>query len=132
MLVLAEVNLPTDVPYWVNRDDFFKHFDQDDFQNREVRDVRTAYLRDWFLTAADGSVKFLIPIVSALGNRTDLVGTRHRLAVILPFLEEIPFAFATGRLKADAQRTLDAIPKRRIDMSVQFWIPDFPIQETLP
>ena len=131
MLVLAEVSLPTDVPYWVNRNDFFDHFDQFDFHNREVTNVRAVYLRDWFLTDANGSVKFLIPIVSASGNRTDLIGTRHRLAVILPYLEELPFAFATGHLQADAQRILDAIPKRPLDMSEPFWIPDFPVQETL-
>jgi len=132
MLVLAEVNLPTDLPNWVNREDFFQYFDQDDFHNREVRDVRAAYLKDWFHTSEDGSIKFLIPIVSALGNRTDLVGTRHRLAVILPYLEEIPFAFATGHIQADALRTLESIPKRPIDISVPFWIPDLPIRDTLP
>jgi hypothetical protein len=132
MEVFAEVNLPTDIPHWVTREDFYRYFDQADFVNREVQDVQAAYLKDWFHTTEDGTIKFLIPIVCTLGARTDLIGSRHRLAVLLPLLHELPIAFATRHLQADARRFLETIPKRPLNLAEPFWIPDLPIRDTLP
>ena len=133
MHVFAEVGTPTDLPYWIARSDFYKYFDQDDFNaNREVRDVASAYLKAWFHVEDNGDHKFYIPIVGATDNKTDLIGTRHRLAVILLHVDPLPIAIATGHLTPQAQKLLAAIPKRPLDPKVSFWIPDFPIRDALP
>ena len=132
MQVFAEVNLPTDKPHWIAREDFLTYFDQEDFLNRNVRDVQAAYLRDWFHTTSDGRIMFYIPVVGALNGKTDLIGSRHRLAVLLPHLELLPIAIATLQFQPDALRFLETIPKRLLDPSKQFWIPDLPIREILP
>lgn len=133
MHVFAEVGTPTDLPCWITRADFYRFFDQNDFnENREVRDVIPAYLDAWFYIDETGNRKFYIPIVGAIGEKTDLIGTRHRLAVILPHLDQLPIAIATGHLTPLAHRLLAAIPKRPLDPTVAFWIPDFPIRSTLP
>jgi hypothetical protein len=132
MQVFAQVNKKTDVPFWVKRSDFDRHFDQDDFLNREVRDVQDAYLNDWFNFFENGVIRFYIPVVGLVSGKTDLISSRHRLAVLLPHLEELPFAFATAHLNSDDRIFLASIPKRPLDLSATFWIPDFPIRESLP
>jgi hypothetical protein len=133
MYVFAEVGISSDLPYWITRDDFFKYFDQEDFNaNREAASVAPAYLKAWFHEMNNGDRKFYIPIAGAVGRRTDLIGTRHRLAVILPHVDPLPIAFATGHLTTMAQRTIAAIPKRPLDPEIAFWIPDFPIRDNLP
>lgn len=132
MLVYAEVNLSTDIPYWFMRETFYSHFDQNDFLDRDVKDVKVAYLKDWFHTIADGNHRFYIPVIGAINGRTDLIGSRHRLAVLLPYLDELPIAVATACLSPEERRFLEAIPKRVLDQSQPFWIPDLPICEKLP
>jgi hypothetical protein len=132
MEVFAQVELSSDVPFWVKKSDFYLHFDQNDFFNRDVCDVQDAYLKGWFNFYENGVVRFYIPVVSLQPGKTDLVGTRHRLAVLLPHLEELPFAFATAHLDSADEILLASIPKRPLDLSVAFWIPDFPIRDSLP
>lgn len=132
MKVFAALNHPADKPHWITRDTFYKYFDQEDFLNRDIKDIQPAYLKDWFHTSADGRILFYIPVVSAMNGKTDLIGSRHRLAVLLPYLEELPIAIATGQLQIDARRFLETIPKRPLDTAMSFWIPDFPICEKLP
>ncbi len=132
MLVYVIVNQPTDIPYWFTRDVFYDYFDYHDFMDRDIENVQAAYLREWFHTTADGKECFYIPVVSVAYGRTDLIGSRHRLAVLLPHLDELPIAIATAFLTPEAQRFLDAIPKRQLDQSQQFWIPDLPICDKLP
>lgn len=132
MKVLAAVNLSTDIPYWIRREDFQIYFDQNDFQNRNVTNIQQAYLKDWFYKDAAGADHFFIPVSGAIGNRTDLIGSRHRLAVLLPYLAELPIAIATAYLTPAARKYLDTIPKRPFDTSAFFWIPDLPIHELLP
>ena len=133
MQVFAQVNKQTDIPFWVKRDDFYRYFDQDDFLCRDVHDVQNAYLKDWFSFHENGVVRFYIPVVGLLkGGRTDLISTRHRLAVLLPHLEELPFVFATEHFDSDDKIFFASIPKQPLDRSMTFWIPDFPIRDLLP
>jgi hypothetical protein len=133
MQVFAAVNLITDEPHWIKREDFYRYFDQKDFLDREVQEVQPAYLNDWFHTSKDGKVEFYIPVVGVSDGKTDLIGTRHRLAVLLLYLDLIPIAFAMGfLLQEDARRFLATIPKRPLDLSEPLWIPDLPIKEKLP
>jgi hypothetical protein len=132
MQVYAIVNCATDEPRWVSCKDFVNYFDQADLHNRDVLSVQSAYLEDWFHEADDGRRFFFIPVAGILHGRTDLIGTRHRLAVLLPHLTELPIAFAKGHLEAHSIEILDAIPSRRLDTSQPFWIPDLPICKTLP
>lgn len=132
MLVLALTNLTTDIPHWVARSVFLSHFDQADFHNREVQDVQQAYRSDWFHRLDDGSLGFYIPVASAIDRRTDLIGTRHRLAVLLPHMEELPIAFAIGHLSSVANEFLSSIPKRPLAVSDPFWIPDLPVLDAQP
>lgn len=131
-MVYAEVNQHTDVPYWFTCETFYKYFDQDDFMDRDIKEVRAAYLKDWFHVTSEGNYRFYIPVVSVVNGRTDLIGSRHRLAVLLPYLDELPIAVATAFLTPEAQRVLDAIPKRSLDQTQPFWIPDLPIYDKLP
>lgn len=132
MQVFAAINCQTDEPYWISRSTFYESFDQDDFRNRQVLDVTSAYLQDWFYRAGDGRLMFYIPVVGALGRRTDLISSRHRLAVLLPYLKELPFALAMGHLQGEARNFLESLPKRPLDTSVSFWLPDLPIRDKLP
>jgi hypothetical protein len=132
MNVWADFDDRLDTPYWVRRDDFCSYFNQADFLDRDVIEVKEAYLVAWFSHDADGKLRFKIPVVSAIGRQTDLVGTRHRLAVILPHLAELPFAFARTVTSAEGRQCLARIPKRTLDAHEPFWIPDFPVVKTLP
>ncbi|HNQ85695.1 MAG TPA: hypothetical protein PLY14_07020 [Deltaproteobacteria bacterium] len=132
MQVYAIVNQPTDIPYWFTRDVFYDYFDQHDFMDRDIENVQFAYLREWFHTTEDGKQWFYIPVVSVAYGRTDLIGSRHRLAVLLPHLDELPIATATAFLTPEARQVLDSIPKRELDQRQPFWIPDLPIFEKLP
>jgi hypothetical protein len=132
MQVYAKTNGDTDIPYWFTREIFYMHFDQADFLDRDVQEVQAAYLNDWFHTTDEGICRFNIPVVSAVDGKTDLVGSRHRLAVLLPHLEELPIAVATAHLSLEAERFLDRIPKRALDRTIPFWIPDLPVYDELP
>lgn len=132
MHVFPAIDRTSDQPFWVSRKVFYDRFDQADFSNRVVKDVTQAYLKEWFYTGDDGRLMFYIPIVSAISRRTDLIGSRHRLAVLLPHLEEIPFAFTLEHLSTAPLDFLNAIPKRPLDVSDSIWLPDLPIRERLP
>lgn len=132
MQAFAAINAAGDQPFWVARSVFLEQFDQADFLNRDVKVVTAAYLEDWFYIQANDQRMFYIPVVGALGRRTDLIGSRHRLAVLLPHLEEIPFAFAFEHLAAESMEFLNSIPKRPLDLSQPMWLPDLPVRKQLP
>lgn len=94
--------------------------------------MQSAYLSDWFEVKDNGDVMFYIPVTGATGVKTDLIGTRHRLAVILPHLEVLPIAIATGHLTPEGRSLLQTIPKTPLSLSSPFWLPDFPICDSLP
>ncbi len=124
-----EVNLDTDIPYWVPRNIFYTHFDQDDFRCRESIAVRPAYLADWFYTPEGGPTRFFLPTVQLISGKTQFINGRHRTAVLLPFLEKLPIAVACESGKAAAW-----VDKLGLDsFSLDCWIdlPDLPILSTL-
>jgi hypothetical protein len=128
MNVWALTELSTDVPYWVAREVFLSRFDQIDFRCRDVEEIAPAYRRDWFHNLANERLGFYVPTVSAIANRTDLINGRHRLAVLLPHLHELPIAFAMQDIEPQSQecRFLQSIPKKPLAVSISFWLPDFP------
>jgi hypothetical protein len=85
----------------------------------------SAYLAEWFHTRSDGTVGFFVPIVGVVGGSTEMIGGRHRLAVLMPHLPEFPLA------AADKDRFFARIPKRRVDLNERFWIADLPIKDAL-
>jgi hypothetical protein len=132
MHVFPAINSVGDKPFWVSRIVFRDRFDQADFSNRDVKDVIQAYLDDWFYWSDDGDRMFYLPVVGAIGRRTDLIGSRHRLAVLLPHLEELPFAFAFAHLTEESLAFLESIPKRPLDVTHRMWLPDLPFRKKLP
>ena len=128
MLVHAITNSVTDIPYWICRRTFYDYFDQADFLSRDVESVEQYYRSDWFHQNDGGTLGLIIPVVSAINRRTDMIGTRHRLAVLLPHLAEIPVAFAMGYLMKESREFLNQIPKRSLDVDEPFWIPDLPVK----
>ena len=93
-----------------------------------MESVEQYYRSDWFHQNDRGTLGLIIPVVSAINRRTDMIGTRHRLAVLLPHLAEIPVAFAMGYLMKESREFLNQIPKRSLDVDEPFWIPDLPIK----
>jgi hypothetical protein len=132
MQVYAEMQLDTDIPYWFTRETFHNCFDQPDFLDRDIVEVEPAYLSAWFAATEEATPRFCIPVVSAVDGRTDFIGSRHRLAVLLPHLDELPIAVVTAHLAPESQRFLDRIPRRVLDRAQPFWIPDFPRCDKLP
>jgi hypothetical protein len=132
MMVYAVVNQSTDIPYWFARETFYEYSDQKDFLDRDIKEVQAAYLADWFDITSERLCRFYIPAVSAIYSKTDLMGSRHRLAVLLPYLYELPIVIATAFLSPGAQEFLNSVPKRLLDHSQPLCIPEFPICEKLP
>jgi hypothetical protein len=133
MRCLSHVSLETDVPYWVSKSSFLQHFDQDDFnRHRKIKSVINAYLEDWFFVDAAGTRFFKIPPVSVVSGRTQFIGGRHRIAVLLKYLDRIPLAFATRDI-SDADRAwVDSIVAARIEFDEVLELPDLPIRSSLP
>lgn len=89
-------------------------------------------MKAWFDEDERPVIRFYIPVVRAIGRRTDLMGTRHRLAALLPHMEELPVAIAQPIMSKEAREYLDSNPKRRLDINEPFWTPDFPVHDELP
>lgn len=132
MLVRPFVNLPTDMPTWVSREDFLSVFDQEDFLCRETQDVEQAYRADWFEIVEDGLPRFILPVVNVVAGKTQFINGRHRVAVLLKQMAQIPIAFAMGYLQHEAIRVIDSIPKRPLALTEVIQLPDLPIQRELP
>ena len=133
MLCYATVDQSFDVPYWIAKNDFSVYFDQIDFAFRDVHDVHPAYLSDWFHVDEQGRLRFRLSPVGAVAGKTQFISGRHRMAVILPHLTDLPIAFAFHKyLPKRERRLLESIPKRPLDMTVPLELPDFPIRDRLP
>ena len=70
----------TDRPYWIRRDAFLGYFDPEDFFCRDVKDVVSSYLADWFYTGEGGQLGFYLPTVQFSGAKTQFIngGTGSR------------------------------------------------------
>jgi hypothetical protein len=129
-----QVGLNTDRPYWVSREAFFKYFDQADFHCRDVENVTSSYLSDWFDVWRDGIRRFKVPAVyfvtTSADTRTEFVSGRHRTAVLLRFLDKVPLSFTPTVDKNPA--FFSRLVIRPIEADELFSLPDLPICEKLP
>lgn len=128
-----EVNLDTDIPYWVEVSSFLNNFDQSDFKIREVQNVTDAYLKDWFYDNSNGDCCFLIPPVNVHGGVTQFISGRHRTAVLLKHLDRLPLSFDSRDLSESDKKWIESVAFQLIDLEVEvIELPDLPIKEALP
>lgn len=132
MLCLPELTLETDVPCWISKATFFSLFDLDDFECRDQRQVIQAYLNDWFFWRDNGILGFFVPTVNVVSGKTQFINGRHRTAVLLNYLEEIPMAFAVEHLSLNDRLFFDEIPKGELSLLEPINIPDLDIFISLP
>jgi hypothetical protein len=93
MRVSIAVTCASDEPFLVPKEAFLELFDQPDFQCRDRERVEAAYSEEWFTSAHGGVRGFLFPAVHFVAGRTQFISGRHRIAVLLPHLAELPIAF---------------------------------------
>ena len=130
VLVLPWISLDTDQPFWITRESFLRQFNQIDLHLREVGPIQLAYLADWFGQYPSGAKFFKIPTVGLLSSGTQFVNGRHRTAVLLSALDEIPIAFAINPLSN--LRLYGELEKRPLDLAQQIFLPDLPVRAQLP
>ncbi len=130
MHVIAELTCSSDEPYWVARESFMAHFDQADFLYREHVEVVPAYLDAWFTRTSTQTRGFLLPSVQFTGGKTQFISGRHRTAVLLPHLDELPVAFTGINSPPEEFRRLLVL--RRMVVGATIELPDFPINLRLP
>jgi len=131
MRCLPDLTLHTDIPAWVSKATFLALFSQTDFFIRQVQEVEDGYLAEWFYER-NGETRFLLPTVGLVAGRTQFVNGRHRTAVLLRHVDEVPMAFAVGHLDATARGVIDSIPKRPLDLAQYIVLPDLPVKKKLP
>lgn len=129
MQILPFVNLDTDEPFWITRLIFLEFFDQDDFACRNVQNIKVKYRSEWFDMSNPTGPRFIIPVVGVVANRTQFINGRHRTALLLEYLEELPISFAMGYIGAEARLIVDSIPKRPLLRSEYMFLPDLPIED---
>jgi hypothetical protein len=119
-----------DEPFWVSREVFLQHFDQDDFHDRGSKDVVHSYLAEWFHTPTDGTPRFMLPTVQFIAGKTQFINGRHRTAVLMLYLDELPIAFAFHG--GEARDFLRRLALRPLDLYEFIELPDLPVVEHLP
>jgi hypothetical protein len=135
---LPELTKDSDLPFWISRTSFYKHFDQEDFLQRDAQDVDPSYLDDWFNTDIDGTKYFILPTVQFISDETQFINGRHRTAVLLSYLDEIPLAFEVSsfwdRERQDEKKLqlLHEMTPRPINMCEHINLPDLSIKQRLP
>lgn len=131
MKCLPHIGKDTDNPYWVTKEQFYNYFDQDDFNDeRDVRNVVNSYLNEWFYFDDDNTELFILPTVQIVSGKTQFVNGRHRTAVLLTYLQEIPIAFDQSFNQKGIR--LSNYINRPINMSTVLELPDLPKFEKLP
>ena len=114
-----------DVPYWIKRSDFEKHFDQVDARLLFPVVLVQAYLTEWFSLNECGELTYTIPGVHFVKGKTEFFNGRHRTALLLGHLDEVLISFNTKSGKDE--RLLEMIPKRPAKSSDRLSVPDLPI-----
>jgi hypothetical protein len=117
------------MPFWVTREAFLEHFDQVDFLCRESKKVEASYLAAWFHTPEDGITRFLLPTVQFVAGKTQFISGRHRTAVLLPYMKNLPIAFSL--INRPPHDFLGRVTSRPLDLQEFIELPDFPIVERL-
>ena len=130
MRCLPTLTLDTDVPFWVTIEVFRQHFDQEDFLFRESISIKPLYLDEWFYTPADGIRRFVLPTVQIVSGKTQFINGRHRTAVLLGYLENLPIAFSLQNPAAKV--FLSRLPLLPLAIDKLIELPDLPIVKCLP
>ena len=130
MRCLPGLTQNSDTPFWVTRNAFLEHFDQADFLCRESGAVIPAYLAAWFHKPKGGADQFCLPVVMFIAGKTQFINGRHRTAVLLPYLEELPIAFS--QFNKPPQDFLSRLNLRPLPLDQYIDLPDFPILGIMP
>ena len=119
------INQVSDRPCWVSREIFFKYFDQADFSNRDCSEVERRYLSDWFKKIDSEFLHFELPTVQFVGGTTQFINGRHRTAVLIKYLNDLPLALASP---LDQQQDFPSeVIRRQMLLTEVFEIPELPI-----
>jgi len=100
---------------------FYNCFDQEDFLCRDTIQVIQGYLSDWFVCKYDKQY-FLLPTVQIIARKTQFISGRHRTAVLIDHLNELPFAFAKP-IRGNMTPIL-SIVDRPVDVDMDIELPD--------
>lgn len=129
MYCLPYLTLDSDMPFWVTREAFLKHFDQIDFFCRKSKKVEASYLAPWFHPPEDGITRFLLPTVQFVADKTQFISGRHRTAVLLPYMKNLPIAFSL--INRPPNDFLGRVTLRPLDLQEFIELPDLPIVDRL-
>ena len=124
------LTLSSDIAVWISREDFYEYTNQDDYLNRNRRSITHAYLSEWFIPARGEITKFLLPTIQVLGNTTQFINGRHRTAVLLEYLSEVPIVFAYEDTSSQTFPAGMRIKPVRINQCIL--LPDLPTLDHLP
>ncbi len=132
MHCLPDLTTGRESPFWVNRSSILKYFNQADFHCRESRNVVSAYLTEWFHTPEDGILRFNLPTVQFLTGTgmTEFINGRHRTAVLMQYLNEIPIAFS--EVSPPPHEFLSQLSLRPLSLHESLELPDLPRKKRLP
>lgn len=130
MHCLPEITVASDKPYWLTRESFLAHFDQDDFLCRESQEITNAYLASWFVDVTENPRRFMLPAVQLIEGKTQFINGRHRTAVLFNSMHEIPIAVT--RVDKESQELFQSLSFRPLDVQILIEIPNLSIKEQLP
>ena len=92
--------------------------------------MAAAYLVDWFDTSPDEMPHFVLPAAQLLGGKTQFISGRHRVAVLLPYLSELPIAFTSVNYPDEG--FLAPLTLRPLALGECIELPDLPMRTRLP
>lgn len=124
--VSISVQYPLDKAFWVPVDVLLAEFDSEDLKQRDVIDVVPAFHEAWFEKTDQGNA-FIPPVVQIVSGRTQFINGRHRTAVLMKHLPELPISFAFAN--PAVRKWVEALNLRPIDEAEFVELPDLP---TLP
>lgn len=128
--MICEIARQTDFDalYWVPLDKLHSRFNQADLSNRNVIEIKQAYLRDWF-EITDARKAFIPPVVQLIAGQTQFINGRHRLAVLSSHLGEVPIAFYLG--STGIEDWIRDLKLQRVNELDTVNLPDLPIFDSL-
>jgi hypothetical protein len=121
---LLEPRMDADATYLVSKMAFFEHFDQADFACRDVMDVSLRYSAKWLYNQESGQVIFEPGTVQFIQGQTQFISGRHRTAVLLHYLDVLPFAFS--KINFPPHEFFTRINGIKIHRGYEFEIPRLP------
>ena len=117
---------------WIRRDTILTGFDLNDLGFRESQVIQDCYLSNWFYADAQGRKCFLPPVLNVVNGSTQFISGRHRTAVLLKHLEQLPMAFAAISFASSADRKwLLSLSERPIEVQELIELPDLPVLDVI-